>query len=95
MTMRVSTIIITAVVAGLCWIAWWVFDTVGAVAQVSGGSYGSDTASDSAIQSFVVLGLIAAPLTVWLIRAIAHESKSSASSEDNASQDTGASPPTA
>lgn len=93
--MRASTIIIAIVVAGLCWVTWWAMDILSAVTQVSGGGYGSHEASDSTIQSFVVLGLIAAPLTVWLIRAIAKESKKDAPSENNENQDTDASPPTA
>ena len=93
--MRASTVIITIVVAILCWVTWWALDILSAVTQVSGGSYGSHETSDSPIQSVVVLGLIAAPLTVWLIRAIAKESKNDAPREDGHNQDTDASPPTA
>lgn len=91
--MRVSTIIAITVVAGLALFVWWGVATIGAVAQISGGSYGPQPVNDFAIENFLGLALTVV-LVGLLIAAIVHESKKSMPSEDNASQDTDFPPPT-
>ncbi|AOJ90675.1 hypothetical protein WS87_28235 [Burkholderia sp. MSMB0856] len=66
--MRKSTMAAIVVVGGLILIAWGVIASVGAVSQISGGSYGSHDVSDFAIENFLFLGLMIAlgGLVAWL-----------------------------
>ncbi|MBC8838223.1 hypothetical protein IAI14_32035, partial [Escherichia coli] len=54
--MRKSTIAATVCVGGLILAAWGAIATLGAVAQISGGGYGSHDVSDFAIENFLFLG---------------------------------------
>ncbi len=65
--MRKTTMAATVVAGGLLLAAWGVLALVGAVAQVSGGSYGSHDVSDLAIGNFLFLGPLIAlgGLVAW------------------------------
>ncbi|MCA8493778.1 hypothetical protein [Burkholderia arboris] len=65
--MRKSTIAVTVCVGGLILAAWGAIATLGAVAQISGGGYGSHDVSDFAIENFLFLGPLLAlgGLVAW------------------------------
>ncbi|WP_175975291.1 hypothetical protein [Burkholderia sp. BCC1047] len=65
--MRKSTIAATVCVGGIILAAWGAVATMGAVAQISGGSYGSHDVSDFAIENFLFLGPLLAlgGLVAW------------------------------
>ncbi|VWC73003.1 hypothetical protein BLA50215_00686 [Burkholderia lata] len=65
--MRKSTIAATVCVGGLILAAWGAIAAMGAVAQISGGSYGSHDVSDFAIENFLFLGPLLAlgGLVAW------------------------------
>jgi len=65
--MRKSTIAATVCVGGIILAAWGAIATMGAVAQISGGSYGSHDVSDFAIENFLFLGPLLAlgGLVAW------------------------------
>ncbi|AOI80282.1 MULTISPECIES: hypothetical protein [Burkholderia] len=77
--MRKSTIAATVCVGGLILAAWGAIATMGAVAQISGGSYGSHDVSDFAIENFLFLGPLLAlgGLVAWFA------SRDSATSDDD------------
>ncbi|KVE02433.1 hypothetical protein [Burkholderia anthina] len=77
--MRKSTIAATVCVGGIILAAWGAIATMGAVAQISGGSYGSHDVSDFAIQNFLFLGPLLAlgGLVAWFA------SRSSATFDDD------------
>jgi hypothetical protein len=55
--MRKSTIAATVCIGGIL-AAWGAIATMGAVAHIIGGSYGSHDVSDFAIENFLFLGLL-------------------------------------
>ncbi|AXF26110.1 hypothetical protein CUJ89_35135 [Burkholderia pyrrocinia] len=83
--MRKSTMAAMVFAGGLILAAWGVIATVGAVAQISGGSYGSHDVSDFAIENFLFLGPLIAlgGLVAWFA------SRDSATSDDDDEQPSG------
>ncbi|RQS14350.1 hypothetical protein [Burkholderia sp. Bp8991] len=65
--MRKSTMAAIVVAGGLILVAWAVIASLGAVSQISGGSYGSHDVSDFAIENFLFLGSLIAlgGLVAW------------------------------
>ncbi|MET3823348.1 hypothetical protein ACVK00_004983 [Burkholderia sp. PvR073] len=80
--MRKSTMAMIVVAGGLILVAWAVIASLGAVSQVSGGSYGSHDVSDFAIENFLFLGSLIAlgGLVAW------YASRDSAASDDDDEQ---------
>nr|WP_057930061.1 hypothetical protein [Burkholderia ambifaria] len=80
--MRKSTMAAIVVTGGLILVAWGVIASLGAVSQVSGGSYGSHDVSDFAIENFLFLGSLIAlgGLVAWFA------SRDSTASDDDDEQ---------
>ncbi|WP_322025469.1 hypothetical protein [Burkholderia sp. BCC1977] len=83
--MRKSTMAAIVVAGGLILVAWAVIASLGAVSQISGGSYGSHDVSDFAIEKFLFLGPLIAlgGLVAWFA------SRDSAPSDDDDEQAAG------
>ncbi|AYQ44381.1 MULTISPECIES: hypothetical protein [Burkholderia cepacia complex] len=77
--MRKSTIAAMVCVGGLILTAWGAFAVLQAVAQISGGGYGSHDVNDFAIEHFLLLGPLLAlgGLVAWFA------SRGSSTSDDD------------
>ncbi|VWB32963.1 hypothetical protein BLA13014_01298 [Burkholderia aenigmatica] len=77
--MRKSTIVAMVFAGGLILTAWGAFAVLEAVAQISGGSYGSHDVNDFAIEHFLFFGPLLAlgGLVAWFA------SRGSATSDDD------------
>ncbi|MGC2948213.1 hypothetical protein [Burkholderia sp. KBS0801] len=83
--MRKSTMAMIVVAGGFILVAWGVIASLGAVSQVSGGSYGSHDVSDFAIENFLFLGSLIAlgGLVAW------YASRDTTASDDDDEQTKG------
>lgn len=83
--MRKSTMAMIVVAGGFILVAWGVIASLGAVSQVSGGSYGSHDVSDFAIENFLFLGSLIAlgGLVAW------YASRDTTASDDDDAQTEG------
>lgn len=90
--MRKSTMAAMVFAGGLILAAWGAIATLGAVSQVSGGSYGSHDASDFAIENFLFLGPLIAlgGLVAWFA---SRGSATSGDSDELSTSNDGSDPP--